>query len=120
MWENGGGRSQGSSEGSSAGDHREAEEEEEDEEEEVKILAASLAFVPHHGWNTEAIAEGARSLGISGAVHGIFPRGGYAIISFFDHQCNEKLTSHLKQLSDPQRERSGHCGHLQTSAALKC
>ena len=110
MWKNGEGESQGFSAGQSAGeDKKEESREEEEEEEGERILAASLAFVPQHGWSTEAIAEGARSLGLSGTVHGIFPRGGYDIISFFEHQCNEKLASHLKQLSDPQGERSEHC-----------
>lgn len=97
-----------SEEEQSTEENREAEETW-DEEQGERILAASLAFVPQHGWTTDAIAEGARSLGLSGTVHGIFPRGGYDIVSFFEHQCNERLTSHLKQLSDPQRERSGHC-----------
>ena len=97
-----------SEEEQSTEEDREAEETR-DEEEGERILAASLAFVPQRGWTTDAIAEGARSLGLSGTVHGIFPRGGYDIISFFERQCNERLTSHLKQLSDPQRERSGQC-----------
>lgn len=87
-----------------AEEEREAEETQDEDEE--RILAASLAFVPQHGWTTEAIAEGARSLGLSGTVHGIFPDGGYDIISFFEHQCNKKLTCHLQQLSDPQGDRS--------------
>lgn len=115
MWKDGEGESQGNSAGQSAGEDKKAEESREEEEEGEeeqgeRILAASLAFVPQHGWSTEAIAEGARSLGLSGTVHAIFHRGGYDIVSFFEHQCNEKLTSYLKQLSDPQGERSEqHC-----------
>ena len=105
LWTDGQGETQDSSE-EEQGAEGEREAEEAQEEEEDRILAASLAFVPQHGWTTEAIAEGARSLGLSGTVHGIFPGGGYDIISFFENQCNEKLTSHLRQLSDPQGERS--------------
>ncbi|CAH7080155.1 ubiquinone biosynthesis protein COQ9, mitochondrial [Phodopus roborovskii] len=76
------------------------EEEEDYESEEQlqhRILTAALEFVPAHGWTTEAIAEGAQSLGLSSAAASMFGSDGSELILHFVTQCNARLTHVLEE-----------------------
>ncbi|XP_012883456.1 PREDICTED: ubiquinone biosynthesis protein COQ9, mitochondrial isoform X3 [Dipodomys ordii] len=76
-------------------------EEEEDYESEDqlqhRILTAALEFVPIHGWTAEAIAEGAKSLGLSSAAASMFGNDGSELILHFVTQCNARLTRVLEE-----------------------
>ncbi|XP_036605174.1 ubiquinone biosynthesis protein COQ9, mitochondrial [Trichosurus vulpecula] len=69
----------------------EDEDHESEEQLQHRILTAALEFVPAHGWTPEAIAEGAQSLGLSGAAAGMFGNDGSELILHFVTQCNAKL-----------------------------
>ncbi|XP_003416334.1 ubiquinone biosynthesis protein COQ9, mitochondrial [Loxodonta africana] len=76
------------------------EEEEDYESEEQlqhRILTAALEFVPAHGWTAEAIAEGAKSLGLSSAAASMFGSDGSELILHFVTQCNARLTRLLEE-----------------------
>uniref|UniRef100_A0A8C6RUT3 Ubiquinone biosynthesis protein n=1 Tax=Nannospalax galili TaxID=1026970 RepID=A0A8C6RUT3_NANGA len=76
------------------------EEEEDYESEEQlqhRILTAALEFVPAQGWTTEAIAEGAQSLGLSSAAANMFGSDGSELILHFVTQCNARLTCVLEE-----------------------
>nr|XP_030703846.1 ubiquinone biosynthesis protein COQ9, mitochondrial isoform X1 [Globicephala melas] len=76
------------------------EEEEDYESEEQlqqRILTAALECVPAHGWTTEAIAEGAKSLGLSSAAANMFGNDGSELILHFVAQCNSRLTRVLEE-----------------------
>uniref|UniRef100_A0A8C0I5K1 Ubiquinone biosynthesis protein n=1 Tax=Balaenoptera musculus TaxID=9771 RepID=A0A8C0I5K1_BALMU len=76
------------------------EEEEDYESEEQlqhRILTAALEFVPAHGWTAEAIAEGAKSLGLSSAAASMFGNDGSELILHFVTQCNARLTRVLEE-----------------------
>ena len=60
------------------------------------ILTASLPYVKEHGW-TNAITHGARSLGLPGVVHGLFPRGGVELVDHFESLCNQELVEFLQR-----------------------
>ena len=45
-----------------------------DEEINRKILSVALIHVPHYGWTSEAIAQGAIEAGYPGIATGLFPR----------------------------------------------
>lgn len=62
----------------------------------TKVLLASLKFVPQHGWTTTSLAEGAKSVGLPSAAHGLFPNGGIDLIHGFYSHCNQDLVNHLK------------------------
>ncbi|XP_012543174.1 ubiquinone biosynthesis protein COQ9, mitochondrial [Monomorium pharaonis] len=75
--------------------------EENDEEYEknikIKILGASLQFVPNMGWSKQAISAGAESIGYPGVVHGLFSNGGAALVEYFYSTCNRELNKILEK-----------------------
>lgn len=75
------------------------EEEDHESEEQLqhRILAAALEFVPAHGWTAEAIAEGAKSLGLSSAAASMFGSDGSELILHFVTQCNTQLSHMLEE-----------------------
>ncbi|NXO03306.1 COQ9 protein, partial [Rhinopomastus cyanomelas] len=76
---------------------QESEDYESEEQLQHRILTAALEFVPEHGWTAEAIAEGAKTLGLSVAAAGIFHSDGSDLILHFVSQCNTKLSELLEQ-----------------------
>nr|XP_028595145.1 ubiquinone biosynthesis protein COQ9, mitochondrial [Podarcis muralis] len=75
----------------------ESEGYESEEQLQHQILTAALEFVPTHGWTADAIAEGAKSLGLSVAAAGLFHNDGSELILHFVAQCNSKLTELLEE-----------------------
>ncbi|KFO71364.1 hypothetical protein N303_10348, partial [Cuculus canorus] len=76
---------------------QESEDYESEEQLQHRILTAALEFVPEHGWTAEAIAEGAKALGLSAAAAGMFQSDGSQLILHFLSQCNTKLSELLEQ-----------------------
>ncbi|XP_074958070.1 ubiquinone biosynthesis protein COQ9, mitochondrial [Phalacrocorax aristotelis] len=76
---------------------QESEDYESEEQLQNRILTAALEFVPEHGWTAEAIAEGAKTLGLSVAAAGMFHSDGSELILHFVSQCNTKLSELLEQ-----------------------
>ncbi|XP_002016366.2 ubiquinone biosynthesis protein COQ9, mitochondrial [Drosophila persimilis] len=62
-----------------------------------KILDAALEHVPQHGWTRQAIVLGAEQCGYPSVVHGMFPEGGFALVSHFNGRCNAQLVQSLKE-----------------------
>ncbi|KAH8261639.1 hypothetical protein KR044_012752 [Drosophila immigrans] len=78
-----------------------------------KILDAAMEHVPEHGWTKQAIVLGAESCGYPSVVHGMFPEGGFALVSHFNGQCNAKLVQYLQHKTDNgQKEVSDPLGFL--------
>ncbi|XP_028665731.1 ubiquinone biosynthesis protein COQ9, mitochondrial [Erpetoichthys calabaricus] len=80
--------------------HQSGEQEEDYETEEQlqhKILTAALEFVPKYGWSVDAIAEGAKTLNLSGAAAGMFNNGTGDLILHFVMQCNSNLSDILSE-----------------------
>ncbi|XP_064414527.1 ubiquinone biosynthesis protein COQ9, mitochondrial isoform X1 [Latimeria chalumnae] len=75
----------------------ESREYESEEQLQTRILAAALEFVPKYGWTEEAIAEGAKTLGLSPAATGMFNNGSGKLILHFVSQCNSKLSELLAE-----------------------
>ncbi|XP_053904654.1 ubiquinone biosynthesis protein COQ9, mitochondrial [Malaclemys terrapin pileata] len=75
----------------------ESEDYESEEQLQQRILTASLEFVPTHGWTADAIAEGAKSLGLSVAAAGMFHNDGSELILHFVSQCNSELSNLLEE-----------------------
>ncbi|XP_043350876.1 ubiquinone biosynthesis protein COQ9, mitochondrial isoform X3 [Dermochelys coriacea] len=75
----------------------ESEDYESEEQLQHRILTASLEFVPTHGWTADAIAEGAKSLGLSVAAAGMFQNDGSELILHFVSQCNSELSNLLEE-----------------------
>ncbi|EDW79844.2 uncharacterized protein Dwil_GK17800 [Drosophila willistoni] len=70
-----------------------------------QILDAALEHVPQLGWTRQTIVKGAEQCGYPGAVHGMFPEGGFALVSHFNSQSNAKLVQILQeQTQNGQRE----------------
>uniref|UniRef100_A0A803XT37 Ubiquinone biosynthesis protein n=1 Tax=Meleagris gallopavo TaxID=9103 RepID=A0A803XT37_MELGA len=76
---------------------QESEDYESEEQLQHRILTAALEFVPEHGWTAEAIAEGAKTLGLSAAAAGMFHSDGSELILHFVSQCNSKLSDLLEE-----------------------
>ncbi|NXS51483.1 COQ9 protein, partial [Brachypteracias leptosomus] len=76
---------------------QESEDYESEEQLQHRILAAALDFVPEHGWTAEAIAEGAKSLGLSVAAAGMFHSDGSELVLHFVAECNTRLAELLEQ-----------------------
>ncbi|KAJ7312124.1 hypothetical protein JRQ81_006466 [Phrynocephalus forsythii] len=75
----------------------ESEDYESEEQLQHRILTAALEFVPSHGWTAAAIAEGAKSLGLSVAAAGLFHQDGSELVLHFVSQCNAKLSELLEE-----------------------
>ncbi|OWF35807.1 Ubiquinone biosynthesis protein COQ9, mitochondrial [Mizuhopecten yessoensis] len=80
-------------------DDHQGEPEESQTEADIKhrILTASMAFIPIHGWSKDALAAGAAAEGLPSVAHGMFPRGGAHLASFFYQNCNKELAAKLKE-----------------------
>ncbi|KAM8714261.1 hypothetical protein ACLKA7_014402 [Drosophila subpalustris] len=65
-----------------------------------KILDAAMEHVPQHGWSKQAIVLGAESCGYPSVVHGMFPEGGFALVSHFNGKCNAELVQYLQHQTD--------------------
>lgn len=63
----------------------------------TKILEAALQHVPTLGWTRNAIVQGAEETGFPSVVHGMFPEGGFDLVSYFNGKCNEELLKMLQQ-----------------------
>ncbi|XP_070068977.1 ubiquinone biosynthesis protein COQ9, mitochondrial isoform X2 [Drosophila takahashii] len=66
----------------------------------AKILDAALQHVPQQGWTRQAIVLGAEESGYPSVVHGMFPEGGFALVSHFNGKCNAQLVESLQQKTD--------------------
>ncbi|XP_016990528.1 ubiquinone biosynthesis protein COQ9, mitochondrial [Drosophila rhopaloa] len=66
----------------------------------AKILDAALQHVPQQGWTRHAIVLGAEESGYPSVVHGMFPEGGFALVSHFNGKCNAQLVESLQQKTD--------------------
>lgn len=66
----------------------------------TKILDAALLHVPELGWSKQAIILGAEECGYPSVVHGMFPEGGFALVSHFNGKCNAQLVQSLQQQTD--------------------
>ncbi|KAG6927052.1 coenzyme Q9 [Chelydra serpentina] len=75
----------------------ESEDYESEEQLQQRILTAALEFVPAHGWTGDAIAEGAKALGLSVAAAGMFHSDGSELILHFVSQCNSELSNLLEE-----------------------
>lgn len=86
---------------SSSSEHSEEEGEDTYDLEQVKldILEASLDYVLELGWSRNALAAGAKSVGLSSAAHGMFPGGGVELVHFFNSSSNRELERLLKEES---------------------
>ncbi|EDW02235.1 GH21886 [Drosophila grimshawi] len=61
-----------------------------------RILDAAMLHVPQHGWTKQAIIQGAEECGYPSVVHGMFPEGGFALVSHFNGKCNAQLVQQLQ------------------------
>ncbi|XP_048371196.1 ubiquinone biosynthesis protein COQ9, mitochondrial [Sphaerodactylus townsendi] len=75
----------------------ESEGYESEEQLQNQILKAALEFVPTHGWTADAVAEGAKSLGLSVAAAGLFQNDGSELVLHFVSQCNSQLSELLEE-----------------------
>jgi len=66
----------------------------------AKILDAALNHVPQQGWTRQAIVLGAEESGYPSVVHGMFPEGGFALVSHFNGKCNAQLVESLQKKTD--------------------
>ncbi|KAH8233064.1 hypothetical protein KR026_003766 [Drosophila bipectinata] len=69
-----------------------------------KILDAALQHVPQHGWSRQAIVQGAEDSGYPSVVHGMFPEGGFALVSHFNGKCNAELVESLQKKTDDGKQ----------------
>ncbi|XP_034476437.1 ubiquinone biosynthesis protein COQ9, mitochondrial [Drosophila innubila] len=72
-----------------------------------KILDAAMEHVPQHGWTKQAIVLGAESCGYPSVVHGMFPEGGFALVSHFNGKCNAQLVQFLQQKTENGQKEVG-------------
>uniref|UniRef100_A0A1A9WI49 Ubiquinone biosynthesis protein n=1 Tax=Glossina brevipalpis TaxID=37001 RepID=A0A1A9WI49_9MUSC len=70
----------------------------------MKILEAALPHVPTSGWTRETIMLGAEEMGFPGVAHGMFPEGGFALVSYFIGKCNAELLKQMKTETDNGRK----------------
>jgi ubiquinone biosynthesis protein COQ9 len=71
------------------------------------IFEEALKLVPEHGWTDYVLSEGARTLGMSGAVGEegeeggeMFPRGPAELVDYFEQKCNQSLNEYMEKLAN--------------------
>ncbi|EDV25929.1 uncharacterized protein TRIADDRAFT_5066, partial [Trichoplax adhaerens] len=69
-----------------------------------KIVDSSLPFVSQYGWSSQAIAEGAKVVGLSSAAQGLLPRGGSDLVLHFIEKCNGELVEYMKNAKNNANE----------------
>jgi len=62
------------------------------------VLEASLGYVNRMGWSIEALVAGAQDVGLPGVAHGLFPGGGFDLVIYFEHKCNQQMSLKLQVL----------------------
>jgi ubiquinone biosynthesis protein COQ9 len=67
------------------------------------LLDAALAAVSKTGWTPAALAEGARSLGLSPAVAGLLPRREASLVEHYARGLNARLA---EELASPEERRA--------------
>ncbi|EDW09180.2 ubiquinone biosynthesis protein COQ9, mitochondrial [Drosophila mojavensis] len=73
----------------------------------TRILDAALLHVPELGWTKQAIVQGAEESGFPSVVHGMFPDGGFALVSHFNGKCNAELVQSLQKRTDNGQKEVG-------------
>ncbi|XP_004520617.2 ubiquinone biosynthesis protein COQ9, mitochondrial [Ceratitis capitata] len=63
----------------------------------TQILEAALPHVTTLGWTRNAIVKGAEEAGFPSVVHGMFPDGGYALVSYFYGKSNDEVVKRLQE-----------------------
>ncbi|XP_067631700.1 ubiquinone biosynthesis protein COQ9, mitochondrial isoform X2 [Eurosta solidaginis] len=63
----------------------------------TQILEAALPHVSTLGWSRNVIVKGAEEAGFPSVVHGMFPEGGYALVSYFYGKCNDETVRRLQE-----------------------
>eukprot|EP00252_Welwitschia_mirabilis_P014402 TRINITY_DN3164_c0_g1_i1.p1 TRINITY_DN3164_c0_g1~~TRINITY_DN3164_c0_g1_i1.p1 ORF type:complete len:295 (-),score=41.75 TRINITY_DN3164_c0_g1_i1:49-933(-) len=70
----------------------------------IRVLDAALHHVPSLGWSEAAMVAGAKELGFSPSIVGMFPRKEAALVEHFMDECLQKLVhevdSHAEELSN--------------------
>mmetsp|Transcript_7065 Transcript_7065/g.16484 ORF Transcript_7065/g.16484 Transcript_7065/m.16484 type:complete len:299 (-) Transcript_7065:182-1078(-) len=80
----------------------------------VQVLDAALNHVHQWGWTAQAIAAGAKDLGLSAYSHGLFPRGPIELVEHFQQTCEKEWVQELAKI-----DTSGQTTHEKLSAALR-
>ncbi|KAJ3093208.1 hypothetical protein HK102_000009 [Quaeritorhiza haematococci] len=60
-----------------------------------RLLDASLCYVPTHGWTTQALEEGAKSIGYPSVAHGIASRGGIELVEYSVRKCTREMRKEM-------------------------
>lgn len=65
-----------------------------------EILESALTHVNNLGWTRECLIQGAVDAGYPNEAHGMFPSGGYDLVSYFNGKCNKQLLKEMKNVTD--------------------
>ncbi|MCO5587205.1 hypothetical protein L7F22_041152 [Adiantum nelumboides] len=87
-------------EASSTPDHHSKVKEEEVHDEKTQVLRAALQHVPKLGWSESAMVAGARDVGLSPAIVGVFPRKEAVLVEFFMDDCLQVLLDYIESHED--------------------
>eukprot|EP00250_Pteridium_aquilinum_P013091 c21123_g1_i1 orf=159-1100(+) len=77
-----------------------AGERKETKDENYQVLRHALLHVPKLGWSEAAMVEGARDVGLSPAILGVFPRKEAALVEFFMDECLQNLLDYIENQED--------------------
>lgn len=75
-------------------------EKEEFPDEKTQVLRAALVHVPKLGWSEAAMVAGAKDVGLSPAIVGVFPRKEAALVEFFMDDCLHNLLDYIESHED--------------------
>ncbi|KAI5061006.1 hypothetical protein GOP47_0023511 [Adiantum capillus-veneris] len=75
-------------------------EKEEVPDEKTQVLRAALLHVPKLGWSESALVAGARDVGLSPAIVGVFPRKEAALVEFFMDESLHNLLDYIESHED--------------------
>lgn len=89
------------------------------EETKRRVLDAAEKYVGAHGWSNEALARGARDLGLSAAAHGQFSRGPVELVEHVATRCLIDLSNGIDDRADDLANLPGWRPRLELAIELR-
>lgn len=84
-----------------------------------RILEAASKHVGVHGWSNEALANGAKDVGLSTAAHGQFGRGPVDLVEYVAAACLRDLVTQIDERADELAQLKGWRPRLELAIEMR-
>ena len=85
----------------------------------TRVLEAASQHVGTYGWSEEALAQGAKAVGLSAAAHGQFSRGPVELVEFVAEKCRTDLAQQIDAEADDLKALESWRPRLKRAIAMR-